>query len=112
MPLPLGVPDRLFLTALLKRALFFWLVPRAFLTLATRAAPAELGGFSLALSFEATLALVLLVAFLGLLEARRRNEHLFLANLGVSQPTIAVVSAMPALAMEVLVWMLGAIGRA
>jgi hypothetical protein len=52
---------------------------------------------------------VLLVALLGLLEARRRHEHLLLANLGVSQLTISLVSAIPALAIEVLAWTLVAL---
>jgi hypothetical protein len=44
--------------------------------------------------------LVLVVVGMGLLEARRRNEDLFLANLGYGWPTVATYLAVPAAVLE------------
>ncbi|HEV2146234.1 MAG TPA: hypothetical protein VGR37_02335 [Longimicrobiaceae bacterium] len=43
---------------------------------------------------------VVLVVALGMLEARRRDEDLFLANLGYGWPTIAGYMAVPAAVLE------------
>ena len=49
--------------------------------------------------------LTVIVGSLGLLEGRRRNEHILLANLGVGQPLLAAIAALPAaLAELVLAW--------
>jgi hypothetical protein len=47
--------------------------------------------------------LVLIVGFLGLLEARRRNEHILLANFGVPQWSLTMLSGLPSLVAELLV---------
>ena len=56
------------------------------------------------LTLRATGAIVLLVAFLSLLEARRRNEHLLLANFGVPEAALVGLSMLPALIAETVVW--------
>jgi hypothetical protein len=48
---------------------------------------------------------VLLVGFLGLLETRRRNEHLLLANFGVPEAAMAGLALLPALLAEITVWL-------
>jgi lipopolysaccharide export LptBFGC system permease protein LptF len=55
------------------------------------------------LSPGAALTVVLVVAALGLVDAHRRNEDLFLANLGVSRSRIVVTAAIPALVLELVV---------
>jgi hypothetical protein len=44
--------------------------------------------------------IVLVVVLLGMLEARRRDEDLFLANLGYGWPTLAAYLALPAAVLE------------
>lgn len=46
---------------------------------------------------------MLLVVFLSLLETRRRNEHLLLANFGISEASLAGVSVLPALVAEIAI---------
>jgi hypothetical protein len=46
---------------------------------------------------------VLVVGALGLIEIRRRNEHLLLANLGFRQRTLAVIAGLPAFVGEVAI---------
>lgn len=48
---------------------------------------------------------VLLVGFLGLLEARRRNEHVLLANFGVPRASLAVLCVLPAITAETAIWL-------
>jgi hypothetical protein len=47
-----------------------------------------------------------LVAFLSLLEARRRNEHLLSANFGVSEAALVGLPMLPALVAEIAVWVM------
>jgi hypothetical protein len=60
----------------------------------------------LPLTPRATGLVVLLVGFLGLLEARRRNEHVLLANFGVPPSGLAGLSLLPALIAETTVWLI------
>lgn len=93
-------PDRLFTLSLLRRGLLIWAGARLLLAFGgggvagTRAAP---------LGVRGTLLLVAIVGFLGLLEARRRNEHLLLANFGISQSVVGTLCAAPAGLAELLV---------
>lgn len=50
----------------------------------------------------AALVVVLIVAALGLVDAHRRKEDLFLANLGVSRSQIILTAAVPALVIELV----------
>lgn len=51
----------------------------------------------------AAVLVVLLVGFLGVLEARRRNEHLLLANFGVPERRLGGLSVLPAIIAETIV---------
>jgi hypothetical protein len=94
------LPDRIFTLALLRRALYLWVGVRLLTGLAG-------SGISrsglLPLPPRATVLLVLIVGLLGILEMRRRNEHLLLANFGVSQALLAVLCLLPPLIAETLV---------
>jgi hypothetical protein len=96
-------PDRRFTTALLRRAVFLWLGVRLLVALA---GGGGVGGRGLVpLAPRGAGLVVLLVGFLGLLEARRRNEHVLLANFGVPQGRLAGLSVLPALIAETMVWL-------
>ena len=94
------LPGRPFAGALIRRSAVFWAGCRLLVPLVVAVG----GGTLTARDITRPLpALVPIVGCLGLLEARRRNEHIFLANLGVPQPAIALVSAAPAVAAELAV---------
>lgn len=97
------LPERLFAVALLRRALYLWIGVRLLVALAGGGGAASRG--LLPLPLRATGLVVLLVAFLSLLEARRRNEHVLLANFGVPQTSLAALSALPAIMAEAAVWL-------
>jgi hypothetical protein len=100
------LPDRIFTLALLRRALYLWVGVR----LLTALAGSGIGRSGLLpLSPGATALVILIVGFLGILEMRRRNEHLLLANFGVSQALLTVLCVLPPVVAEVLV---GLIARA
>jgi hypothetical protein len=96
------VPVQPFATAVLRRSVAAWLGVRIFVAVAIAFA----GGLLMPpphpvlLSPGAALVVVLVVAVLGLLDAHRRNEDLFLANLGVSRSQIAFTAAIPAFVLE------------
>ena len=90
------VPVRTFVIALLRRGAILWLLVRLMFF-------AVSGRSSVSLLPTTALALALVVGAFGLLDARRRNEHRFLANLGVSQIVIAMLSTIPALVGELAV---------
>lgn len=54
------------------------------------------------LNLRTSVVAVAVVATLGLIDARRRNEDVFLANLGVGYPATLTVAAIPALCLEIL----------
>ena len=94
------LPGRPFAGALLGRAAVFWAGCRLLVPLAVAVFSGSLTARDIT---EPRPALAPIVGCLGLIEARRRNEHIFLANLGVAQPAIALVSAAPALAGELAI---------
>jgi hypothetical protein len=99
------LPERTLAVALLARATFLWLVLRA--VIATFGVVT--GTLSpWVLTVPTAIVLIGMVGGLSLLDARRRNEHRFLANLGVSEITIALLSMTPAFAAEVAIGILGA----
>jgi hypothetical protein len=102
------LPERSLAIALLLRGATVWFLVR--LTVGVPwALGSQLPGRSvLKLTIPASILLVLLVGALGLLEARRRNEHRFLANLGVSPFMIVVLSMTPALLAEACLGIAGA----
>jgi hypothetical protein len=94
-------PDRRFTTALLRRAVFLWFGVRLLVALA---GGGGVGGHGLLpLAPQAAGLVVLLVGFLGVLEARRRNEHLLLANFGVPEGSLGGLSVLPAIIAETIV---------
>ncbi|HYC31878.1 MAG TPA: hypothetical protein VEB59_06275 [Gemmatimonadales bacterium] len=97
------LPDRRFTAALLRRAMYLWLGTRLLVALAGGGGVAGRGLASLPPG--ATGFVVLLAAFLALLEARRRNEHLLLANFGVPEAGLAGLSVLPPLIGETAVWL-------
>ena len=99
------LPDRRFAAGLLRRALYLWLGARLLLALAGGGGVGNRG--LVPLPPRGTGLFVLLVGFLGLLEARRRNEHLLLANFGVSETAMAGLALLPALLAEFTVWLVG-----
>jgi hypothetical protein len=95
----LGLPERSMTTALLRRGALLWFFARLAL-LAVGAMRPDRGTWRLGTS--AAFMLIIAVGALGYLEARRRNEHRFLANLGVSPTMIIVLSLLPAFAAEIV----------
>ena len=82
-----------FRTALLLRGAAAWTIVRMALAFG------KVGDPSLLME----VGIVALAGWLVVLDARRRDEDLFLANLGVSRWPIAVVGALGALPLELLV---------
>jgi hypothetical protein len=97
------LPDPLFARLFLRRAIFIWLGTRILFEVAGFLVADVLGPPSLFVSPSTAIALSCLVGALGVLDARRRNEHLLLADLGVSQWPIWMISALPALMVEALI---------
>jgi hypothetical protein len=93
---PRWLPHRTFIVGLVKRALFLWVGIKAIVTLFL----ASTGGKA---TVRTAIVIVLLVGFLSLLDARRRNEHIFWANLGVAPWTLAALASIPAVAGECIV---------
>ncbi len=94
----MAFPTWTFARAILLRSFIVWAGIRATLLLLVTA----LGG-GVRLSVRAALLLIVVTTALTIFEGRRRNEHIFLANLGV--PTLWLVllaAAVPAL-LEILI---------
>jgi hypothetical protein len=106
LPLAARVPERSFAIALLVRAAVLWLVLRAVIGTASVIVPGQRPRGPFVLSIPASLGLVGIVGTLALLDARRRNEGRFLANLGVSEAVIVLLSMIPAAAAELLIGMI------
>jgi hypothetical protein len=96
-------PDPLVTRALLRRGAFLWVGTRVLFGFASLLTAGVFGSPSIGVAPHTAIGLACLVGVLGLLEARRRNEHLFLANLGVSQWPIWLISVLPALLGECLI---------
>ncbi|HXS23659.1 MAG TPA: hypothetical protein VN719_05490 [Gemmatimonadales bacterium] len=90
-------PERSLTIALLGRGAIFWMLARMMVVSISGALS---GSVAVGLLPPSALALALGVGALGLLDARRRNEHRFLANLGISPFVIALLSTVPALVGE------------
>jgi hypothetical protein len=94
------VPDRLFTLSLLWRGLLIWAGTRLLVALGGGGVA---GTHPASLGVQGTLLLVAIVGLLGILEARRRNEHSLLANFGTSPAVLGTVCAAPAVLAELLV---------
>ncbi len=86
-------PDRTFAWLTVIRAYVVWLALRAVMLVA--------GG--LAVNLYASVLAIGVTVGLVTLEGRRRNEHLFLANLGVSLPALLILAALPPTVMELAI---------
>lgn len=102
------LPAPRFTCAFLWRATVIWFGLKAVVTGAARALGAREPGATdplrqaLQLAPVTVVALAAVVAALTLIDARRRNELLFLGNVGVSRGVIAGLAAIPVLAAEVI----------
>ena len=94
------LPDPVITRALLVRAAFLWLGTRVLFAFAGLLAAGILGPPSLTVAPHTAIAIACLVGALGVLDARRRHEHLLLANLGVSLWPVWIISLAPALIAE------------
>ena len=102
------LPAPSFIRALILRGIVIWFPFKAAAVVitASRRAPWNDGPVSwreaLQLAPTAMVALAAFVALLTLIDARRRNELVFLGNMGVSRAAIAAVAAAPALLAEII----------
>jgi hypothetical protein len=55
----------------------------------------------LTIRLDLTVLIIAVTVALVTLDGRRRNEHMFMANLGVSLPSLIAVSALPPTIMEI-----------
>lgn len=85
---------------LLRRGVILWLLARA---MVVSVSAAFSGQVSVRLLPPTACALALGVGALGFLDARRRNEHRFLANLGISPIVIALICTIPPLVGELAI---------
>lgn len=98
-----AIPDRIFTIPILVRGVLLWASTRAVLALVPRLMTGFEEPFSLEVTNGAAAWIIGVVAALGLVEMRRRNEHLLLANLGIREATLGVIAALPALLGEVVI---------
>jgi hypothetical protein len=93
------LPPRAFLIALVTRAVTIWAGMRVLLALGIALLDA---GPPLRLPASTASLLALLAGTLGLVELRRRREHLLLGNLGVGQSVLFLTGLVPAAFLESL----------
>ncbi|HEY3935755.1 MAG TPA: hypothetical protein VGL65_14170 [Gemmatimonadales bacterium] len=98
------LPERSFAMGLLLRGAMLWLLARLLVVSTSAAVSGRISGSLLPTT---ALAFALGVGALGLLDARRRNEYRFLANLGVSQIVILMLATIPALLGELALGIAG-----
>lgn len=89
------LPSRTFAWLTVIRAYVVWLALRIVM-LAPPGAGLGANLYASILAIAVTVALVTL-------DGRRRNEHLFLANLGVSLPALLILAALPPTVMELAI---------
>jgi hypothetical protein len=102
------LPDRVFARAILVRAAVVWVLAHVIGVAAPWLARGMAERFEPGVTHGSALWIVLVVVTICLLDARRRGERLFLANLGVPERGIALLAALPAIAGELLVGMFAA----
>ena len=95
------LPDRLFTLPILSRGLLLWGCTRSALALGSWLMGGGDEPLMIDVTGKAAAWLIALTGALGVLEIRRRNEHLLLANLGSSQPVLAALAMAPALVAAV-----------
>ena len=97
------LPDRIFAQPLLVRGALLWAGVRSAMALIAWLMAGMEGAPTLEVTVKAAAWIVLVVGGLGILELRRRNEHLLLANLGIYQRTLGLLAAAPALLGEIAI---------
>jgi len=88
-----GMPDRLLAVRYVRRAAGFWVAVHLFLGVVS-------GGVVLALDPPAALLLFAIAGGLGVFDATKRHELLFLQNLGVPRSMVAVLWIATAATLE------------
>ncbi len=87
-------PDRTFTWLTVFRAFVVWLALRI-VSLAA--------GVGLVVDLYASVLIIVVTVALVTLDGRRRNEHLFLANLGVSLTALLILAGLPPAVMELAI---------
>lgn len=85
------IPHPAFLRGLLDRSALIWLGIRGFLYFTRLFGSASL---------PASIAVVIFTATFAILDERRRQQTIFLANLGVSELALVAVAAVPPIVLE------------
>lgn len=96
-------PDRLFTVPILSRGALMWACTRSALMLVGWLMAGGDEPPTIEVTRNAAAWLIGLTGVLGVIEIRRRNEHLLLANLGSGQPVLAAIAAAPALVAEIVI---------
>lgn len=94
------MPDWLFAGPILLRGTLIWGSSRIAMAMVTWLMNSREEPLTFGVTPGAAAWLILVVGALGLVEVRRRNEHLLLANMGCAQGTLAAIAAIPALLGE------------
>ena len=103
----MALPPGEFIRAILLRALVVWFGMKLVVTAGAAAVrqPGETESWLqlLQLTPSAVLLLTGLVAWLVIIDAGRRNELLFLANLGVARYVVGSLAAVPSITFEIVI---------
>ncbi len=103
----MALPPGEFIRAILFRALVVWAGMKLVVTAGAAALrqPGETESWLQVLQLSPTAVLLLtgFVAWLVIIDAGRRNELLFLANLGVTRYAIGSLAAVPAMTFEIII---------
>ena len=107
------LPDRVFTQPLLGRGAWIWATLRLGIALGAWLMSGLSEPFSLAVTGGAAAWIAMVATVLGVVELRRRNEHLLLANLGFGPRALAALAAVPAVLGEIALaaWLTGDVAR-
>lgn len=101
-----ALPVRPFTGALLVRAAALWMLVRVVFALGAAGLNQSLSHPELSdatdLALVTVVGIIVLTATLGLIDVRRRREHVLLANLGVGQAALGTLMLVPPVLLEVL----------
>ena len=100
-------PERSLAWSQLRRGVGIWFVLRLLIGSVAEILPDQTHNGPFTISGGAAFGLIALVGVLGLLEARRLNEHRFSANLGIPIAFTVLWSVVPAMLLESLLPIIG-----